>query len=131
MKLILDTQIFIWWDSAPERLSNSVIQLCEDPTNTLVLSVTSVWEMQIKSQLGKLTLDRSLALIIDEHMQTNGLELLPIELPHVVTLEQLPLHHKDPFDRIIVAQAIYEKLTVLGVDSQFAQYSVDVLGRTA
>lgn len=131
MKLILDTQIFIWWDSTPERLSNSVIQLCEDPTNTLVLSVASVWEMQIKSQLGKLTLDRSLALIIDEHMQTNGLELLPIELPHVVTLEQLPLHHKDPFDRIIVAQAIYEKLTVLGVDSQFAQYSVDVLGRTA
>jgi PIN domain nuclease of toxin-antitoxin system len=128
MRFLLDTQIFIWWDSEPERLPPHLLAYCEDPANALVLSVASVWEMQIKSQLGKLDLDRSLAAIIEEHQQENLLELLPIELPHVLALEQLPLHHKDPFDRVIVAQAITEQLTILSVDSQFIHYPVTVYG---
>ncbi|RIK43819.1 MAG: PIN domain nuclease [Chloroflexi bacterium] len=128
MRFLLDTQIFIWWDSEPERLPPRLLAYCEDPTNALVLSVASVWEMQIKSQLGKLDLDRPLAAIIEEHQQENLLELLPIELPHVLALEQLPLYHKDPFDRVIVAQAIMEQLTILSVDSLFAHYPVTVYG---
>ena len=128
MRLLLDTQIFIWWDSEPERLSPRLLAFCEDPDNTLVLSVASVWEMQIKIQLGKLDLDRPLAVIIEEHWQEDLLELLPVELPHVLALEQLPFHHKDPFDRVIIAQAITEHLTILSVDSLFDHYPVTVCG---
>lgn len=126
MRLLLDTQVFIWWDSEPERLPPRLLAFCEDPANTLVLSVASVWEMQIKMQLGKLDLDRPLAGIIEEHRQENLLELLPVELPHVLALEQLPFHHKDPFDRVIVAQALTEQLTILSVDSLLGHYPVTV-----
>ncbi len=84
--------------------------------------------MQIKIQLGKLDLDRPLADIIEEHWQEDLLELLPVELPHVLALEQLPFHHKDPFDRVIIAQAITEHLTILSVDSLFDHYPVTVYG---
>lgn len=127
MRLLLDTQIFIWWDSEPERLTSRLLALCEDPENTLILSVASVWEMQIKRQLGKLDLDRQLSVIIEEHQQKNSLKLLPIELPHVPTLDQLPFHHKDPFDRVIVAQALSENLTILSVDPLLAHYPVTIL----
>ena len=126
MRLLLDTQIFIWWDSEPERLPTRLLSLCEDPTNTLLLSIASVWEMQIKSQLGKLDLDHPLGEIIEEHRHRNLLVLLPIELMHVLALQQLPFHHKDPFDRLILSQALTEELTVLSVDSMFAHYPVTV-----
>ncbi len=129
MKLLLDTQIFIWWDSEPERLPPRLLALCEDPDNALVLSVASIWEIQIKVQLGKLDLDRPLANIVEGHLLENQIELLPIELPHVLALEQLPFHHKDPFDRLIVAQALVERLTILSVDSLFDHYPVTVYGR--
>jgi PIN domain nuclease of toxin-antitoxin system len=103
MRFLLDTQIFIWWDSEPERLPPRLLAFCEDPENELILSVASVWEMQIKAQLGKLELSGSLADILEEDREKNLLELLPIELPHVLALEQLPFHHKDPFDRVILA----------------------------
>lgn len=128
MRLLLDTQIFIWWDSEPERLPPRLLALCEDPENTLVLSVASVWEMQIKMQLGKLDLDRPLAVIIEKHWQEGLLDLLPVELPHVLALEQLSFHHKDPFDRVIIAQGITEHLTILSVDSLFGHYPVTVHG---
>ncbi len=128
MRLLLDTQVFIWWDSEPERVPPRLLALCSDPLNTLVLSVASVWEMQIKSQLGKLDLDRPLATIIEEHLEENQLELLPIDVLHILALDQLPFHHKDPFDRIIIAQALTEELTVLSVDGLFGRYPVPVYG---
>ncbi|NJO84029.1 MAG: type II toxin-antitoxin system VapC family toxin [Blastochloris sp.] len=127
MKFLLDTQIFIWWDGEPEKIPPRLLQLCEDPANTLVLSIASVWEMQIKAQLGKLEIARPLAEIMAEHQQDNLLELLPVELAHVLTISQLPFHHKDPFDRFIIAQALAEQLTLLSVDRVFAQYPVPVL----
>ncbi|MBI1298036.1 PIN domain-containing protein [bacterium] len=126
MKFLLDTQIFIWWDSEPERLPLRLLTFCEDPENTLILSIASVWEMQIKAQLGKLDLKRSLAVILEEHRQENLLELLPIDLPYILALEQLPFYHKDPFDRLIVAQALTEHLPILSVDGVFEQYPVTV-----
>jgi PIN domain nuclease of toxin-antitoxin system len=128
MRLLLDTQVFIWWDSEPDLVPPRLLALCTDPLNTLVLSVASVWEMQIKLQLGKLDLDRPLAAIIEEHLEENQLELLPIDVPHILALDQLPFHHKDPFDRIIIAQAFTEQLTVLSVDGLFGRYPVPVYG---
>lgn len=128
MRLLLDTQIFIWWDSEPQKLSSQVLSLCQDQSNTLVLSVASVWEMQIKSQLGKLDLERPLAEIVESQQLINNVELLPVQLGHVLALQHLPLHHKDPFDRLITAQALAENMVVVSVDTVFPLYPITVLG---
>ncbi len=128
MRLLLDTQIFIWWASEPTKLSAQALTLCQDQTNTLVLSVASVWEMQIKSQLGKLELDRPLAEIVESQQLINHVELLPVQFAHVLALQHLLPHHKDPFDRLIVAQALAENMPVLSVDPVFSLYHVTVLG---
>lgn len=128
MRLLLDTQIFIWWDSEPKKLSDQVLALCQDQAHTLVVSVASVWEMQIKSQLGKLDLDRPLAEIVENQELINQIELLPIQIAHVLALQHLPPHHKDPFDRLIIAQALAEDMSVISIDTIFPLYPVTVLG---
>ncbi len=127
MRLLLDTQIFIWWDSEPQKLSAQALALCQDQTTTLVLSVASVWEMQIKSQLGKLDLDRPLAEIVESQQLINNVELLPIRVTHVLALQHLPPHHNDPFDRLIIAQALVEAMPVVSADTIFPLYPVTVL----
>jgi PIN domain nuclease of toxin-antitoxin system len=127
MKLLLDTQIFIWWDSDSNRLPERYLHLCEDEANSLVLSVASIWEMQIKAQLGKLELDRPLQQIIYEQQEGNHLEILPVEAAHVFGLQALPTHHKDPFDRLLIAQAVIEGMPILSVDAVFGNYPIQVL----
>ncbi|UBF25035.1 type II toxin-antitoxin system VapC family toxin [Kovacikia minuta CCNUW1] len=127
MKLLLDTHTFIWLDSDPIRLSDKVKSLLQDPANTLLLSVVCIWEMQIKSQLGKLQISASLADIISSQQQANGIEILPVILSHVLALESILPHHKDPFDRLLVAQAIIEDATLLSKDSIFGSYPVKVI----
>ncbi len=127
MKLLLDTHTFIWWDSQPARLSPRVLTLCQDQANTLLLSVASVWEIQIKHQLGKLQLAMPLADLIASHQQSNSLRVLPVELPHVLALDNLPMHHRDPFDRLLITQAQVEGIVLLSGDAVFAQYPVEVL----
>ena len=127
MKVLLDTHTFIWWDSNPSRLSSLVLTLCHDPATTILLSVASVWEMQIKLQLGKLILTLPLADIVTSQQQTNGIDILPVALAHVLALQSLPTPHKDPFDRLLVAQANVEGAVLLSADSIFAQYPVTVL----
>lgn len=126
MKLLLDTHTFIWWDSDLSHLSPKAVQLCQDCTNTLVVSVASIWEMQIKLQLGKLTLKFPLSEIIAAQQQTNHIKILPIQLNHVLALESLSFHHKDPFDRILIAQANSEGAILLSCDPIFLQYPVNV-----
>lgn len=127
MKLLLDTHTFIWWDSEPAKLSPQVLALCQDRTNSLLLSVASVWEMQIKLQLGKLKLDLPLAEIIESQQQRNNIEILPVLLTHVLALQSLPAHHKDPFDRLLIAQANVEEAALASSDPVFAKYAVNVL----
>jgi PIN domain nuclease of toxin-antitoxin system len=127
MKLLFDTHAFIWWDSEPAKLSSRVLHLCQDRSNTLVLSVASVWEMQVKSQLGKLTLSASLPDLIEKQKAINSFEILPITLAHVIQLQNLPLHHKDPFDRLLIAQAITENTMILSNDSEVRRYPVNVI----
>lgn len=96
MKLLLDTHTFIWWDSEPAKLSSKALALCQDRANTVLLSVASIWEIQIKLQLGKLKLNLSLVEVIESQQQANNIEVLPITLGHVLALDGLPAHHKDP-----------------------------------
>jgi len=127
MKLLLDTHIFIWWVDEPEKLSTAAISALEDEANELLLSVASVWEMQIKLQLGKLKLSLPLKELVKNQQDTNDLRVSPVALTHVLALDSLPFHHKDPFDRLLIAQCMAEGLTIVTVDSQFSAYSVKLL----
>ena len=127
MRFLLDTHTFIWWDSEPAKLSPQALTLCQERTNSLPLSVASVWEMQIKLQLGKLKLSMPLAEIIESQQQRNNIEILPVLLPHVLALQSLPAHHKDPFDRLLIAQANVEEAILVSNDPVFAQYVVKVV----
>jgi PIN domain nuclease of toxin-antitoxin system len=127
MKILLDTHAFIWWDSDVSQLSPTALQLCQDPANTLLLSAASVWEMQIKQQLGKLKLKLPLREIVQTQQESNGIAVLPVQLAHVLLLEQLPLHHRDPFDRLLIAQANAEQAALLSCDSVFQKYQVNII----
>lgn len=127
MRLLLDTHIFIWWADHPEKLSQAALSALEDEANELLLSVASVWEMQIKIQLGKLKLRLPLRELVKTQQETNDLTVSPVALTHVLALDALPFHHKDPFDRLLIAQSIEEDLTLVSADSQFSAYSVKLL----
>ena len=127
MRLLLDTHAFIWWAEEPDRLSQAALTACLDDRNQLVLSVASAWEMQIKLQLGKMRIGTSLAKLIELQRQVNEIRLLPVELGHVLAIGSLPLHHRDPFDRLIIAQARVEELVVVTTDPLFAAYGAMTL----
>jgi len=127
MRLLLDTHAFLWLDSEPQKLSSAAAGAIKDPANQLVLSVASVWEMEIKRQIGKLRLAGPLAALVESQRTTNRIELLPVELGHVLALGALPVPHKDPFDRLIAAQAAQEGLTLVTSDPIFRQYPVNLL----
>src|SRR5687767_6435678 len=115
MRLLLDTHAFIWWDGEPSKLSPRVLALCKDPANDLVFSVASAWEMQIKIQLGKLSLRLDLPQVVREQ-QASGMGVLPVTLAHVYELQSLPRHHGDPFDRLLIAQARSEGIDIISHD---------------
>lgn len=127
MKLLLDTHAFLWLNDSPEKLSVAARQACEDLDNRLYLSLASVWEIQIKQQLGKLQLNASWLEMIKTQQQDNDLTLLPLELLHIEALNHLPPVHKDPFDRMLIAQAIEESMTIITVDGYFADYPVSII----
>ncbi|MEH2163269.1 MAG: type II toxin-antitoxin system VapC family toxin [Nostoc sp.] len=123
MKVLLDTHIFIWWDSEPEKLSQNILSLLQRTDTKLYVSIVSLWEIQIKSQLGKLTLSQSLEDIYDSQNK-NGISFLSVIPAHVLNLNTLPLHHKDPFDRMLISQALVEGLTLISIDQIFKLYDV-------
>jgi PIN domain nuclease of toxin-antitoxin system len=126
LKLLLDTHTFLWWDNDPSRLSAQALALCSDPAHDLILSVASLWEIQIKRQLGKLELRLPLAEILAHQEATNGLIVLPVTQAEVLALDGLPAPHKDPFDRMLVAHAITERAVLVSVDPIFDSYPVQV-----
>ena len=127
MKLLLDTHVFLWWHGERTKLSPKVLALCEDVTNDMYLSIASVWEIQIKLQLGKLKLSNSLDQIVERERHENAIVLMPIDQMHIYGLTNLPAHHRDPFDRILIAQAQTEALTLLTQDALITQYPVSTL----
>ncbi|MBM3888546.1 MAG: type II toxin-antitoxin system VapC family toxin [Verrucomicrobia bacterium] len=124
MKLLLDTHALLWADSASAKVSPTAQSLLADPANERLLSVASVWEMQIKSQLGKLRLRLPLRDLIAEQVSKNGLRLVDITASHVLEISALPPLHNDPFDRLIIAAARIEGATILTHDSLVRQYPV-------
>lgn len=127
MKLLLDTHVFIWWDSTPSRLSERVQRILQDPSNDVIFSVVSAWEMQIKHQLGKLDLRQPLAAIIEDQCSLNQMSVLPVELDHVLALGALPAVHSDPFDRLLVAQAQVIEAPLVSKDTAVSQYPIRTL----
>ncbi len=124
MRLLLDTHTLIWLASQHEKLSEKARGLILDTENELFLSVASIWEMSIKASLGKLILQQPIAQIINEQIQINGVQLINIESAHALGVASLPWHHRDPFDRLIIAQSQLENLTILGCDSAMNAYDV-------
>lgn len=127
MNILLDTHVLIWSAGDPDRLPTKVVNLLTDTSNTLIFSLASIWEMQIKLQLGKLTLDLPLPELVESQCQTNGLQLLSIETSHIYTLTNLPDRHRDPFDRILIAQAIVEQMPIVSIDAVFDNYPIEKL----
>ena len=126
-KLLFDTHTFLWLDSSPEKLSTVAFKACEEIDNELYLSVVSVWEILIKTKINRLQLQVPIKELIERHRKENDLKLLSVELHHVYALESLPLHHKDPFDRLLIAQAISEQMSLVSVDEKFNQYPVEII----
>lgn len=127
VSLLLDTHAFLWWDNGSVHLSPRVLALCHDPTVTLFLSLVSLWEIQIKSGLGKLSLRLPLRDLVADHQQKNGLRLLPVTLDHLLALDALPPTHKDPFDRLLIAQAQVEGMALASADHVFTSYPVSLI----
>jgi PIN domain nuclease of toxin-antitoxin system len=127
MRLLLDTHTFLWFISGDAQLSTKARDLITDPENEILLSVASLWEIVIKTGLGKLRLAGSFEDIIPQQIELNEIELLGIELGHLRELTRLPQHHRDPFDRLIIAQAIAEEALLVGKDGVFNEYPVRVL----
>jgi len=126
MKILLDTHCFIWWDSEPDKLSARALALCEDPANELTLSVASLWEVQIKESLGKITLSAPIRQLVAGQQNSNGMVVMPVHAHHVYEIAALPKVHGDPFDRILIAQARVEGMCLLSHDAVMRKYPVDV-----
>jgi len=127
MKALLDTHAFLWWITDDERLSPRAVELIGDGANRLFLSAASGWEMAIKAQLGKLELPAPVVAFVDEQLRMNGIESLPILMRHALHVYELPPHHRDPFDRLLIAQAQIEGMPILSSDPQLALYPVEVV----
>lgn len=129
MKLLLDTHTFLWLVVGSPSLSLPAQVALADPANALFLSVASVWELAIKTSRAnpQLKLTDPLAEYIAKWTAAYQLNVLPVELPHALNVVRLPDHHRDPFDRVLIAQALVEGMTIVSGDSKFAAYPVPVL----
>jgi PIN domain nuclease of toxin-antitoxin system len=127
MKALLDTHVWLWWGSAPERLKSKARALIGDRANELYLSSASVWEIMIKAKLGKLELPEPAAVFITSRVARDSLLSLDITQTHAIRAGDLPPYHRDPFDRMIIAQAMIEDIPILTADRRFKQYDVKIL----
>jgi PIN domain nuclease of toxin-antitoxin system len=123
MKILLDTHAFLWFVNDDPQLSLAAKTLMESDVD-LLLSVASLWEISIKIGIGKLELPDLFDVFIPAQLQINEIEILPIELRHLAPLTSLPLHHRDPFDRLLIAQALVEELSIVSADKVFDRYEV-------
>jgi len=127
MKVLVDTHTFIWALCEPDRLTLRVKQLLRSDASELVFSLVSLWEIAIKIETGKLNTIGSSVAYIRDRMNAYSMELLPIRYEHLLQLEALPAHHGDPFDRLLIAQAIAESLPILTHDKKFSRYPVKLI----
>ena len=127
MRVLLDTHVWLWMAAAPERLSPAARALVVAPENELLLSAASAWEIAIKHGLGRLTLPEAPETFVPRVVAQLGVTPLPVHHRHALRVASLPSHHRDPFDRLLVAQAQLEGVPILTADRNFAGYDVPVL----
>ena len=127
MKVLLDTHAFLWSITGDDRLSKTAEKTFLNPDNNLYFSVASFWEICIKLSLGKLSLKRGWFKTIQEEMRINAVQWLPVEMQHCVQLTKLPFHHRDPFDRMLIAQALAEDLQLLSRDGRLSAYEIQLI----
>ena len=123
MNYLLDTQIFLWWLAKDKKLKESIKKIIADPQNTIYVSVTNAWEISIKYKIGKLPLKTTL----EKCFEVTKFPIININLQHILQLDKLPLIHKDPFDRLLIAQSMIENLTLITSDPKIWQYKIDLL----
>lgn len=128
MRLLLDTHAFLWFiirDAIGDaRFSTTARALVEDSANTSSISVASIWEMAIKVSIGKLTFRQPFTTLLPQQLERNGIVLLGITIDHALAVTALPFHHRDPFDRLLIAQAMTEQLPLVSADVVFDSYAV-------
>ena len=124
MRLLLDTHAFLWFIAGDSKLSATARAAIEDPGNEKLVSAGSLWEIAIKISLGKLTLAEPFGVIIPRELARNGFAILPIQPTHADRISRMPFHHRDPFDRLLIAQAQEESLELVSLDPQFDAYGV-------
>ncbi|RDV80486.1 type II toxin-antitoxin system VapC family toxin [Ammonifex thiophilus] len=127
MKILLDTHVFLWWIADDPRLPERVRKVIANKRNTLFFSAASAWEMAIKASLGKLSVPGDLSDFVIEQLRLNNITPLPVRLTHALRIYSLPRIHRDPFDRLLVAQAQEEGLVILTNDAKIREYPVEVV----
>lgn len=127
MRILLDTHAFLWWVTDDEQLSRRARRLLGDGRNEILFSAASAWEISIKSSLGRVTLPDDAERYIAAQLEQNAFGVLPVRLHHALRVATLPALHRDPFDRMLVAQALVEELAILSRDVRLGGYSVRVL----
>lgn len=127
MPLLLDTHAFLWFISGDSQLSATARQLIEDTENDIFISVASLWEIAIKVSIGKLILSAPYDELIPAQITANSFDLLPIEFSALALVTQLPFHHRDPFDRLLIAQAISNGFPIITKDRAFSGYSAELI----
>lgn len=124
MNILLDTHAFLWFIAGSDELSVTARELIEDEENRIFLSAASLWEMAIKVSLEKITLSEPFETLIPEQLSQNGIEILNINTSHAAKIIQLPFHHRDPFDRLLIAQASVENMPIISIDESFDSHEV-------
>jgi PIN domain nuclease of toxin-antitoxin system len=125
MKVLLDTHALIWLIADDDRLSENARQIFLNTENSLFFSAASLWEICIKKSLGKISLKNGWFHTIQEEMEINTIQWLPIEMAHCAEVAEMPFHHRDPFDRMLIAQAITEDMHLLSRDSRLSDYAIE------
>ena len=127
MRLLLDTHTFIWFVTDNPKLSDTSWGLINEADNEILLSTASIWEMAIKQSTGKLSFGLPFRVFIEQQVSFNRIDILNINLDHIEVVVTLPFHHRDPFDRLIIAQAMVEQIPILIADSVFDAYPIQRL----
>ena len=127
MKVLLDTHCWLWWVAVPEKLCGTARRQIADKGNTVLLSAASSWEIAIKYSIGKLKLPELPDEFVPKRLARDNISALAIEHTHALHVAELPLHHRDPFDRLLIAQAQVEGIPIMTVDRQFGPYDVEIV----
>jgi PIN domain nuclease of toxin-antitoxin system len=127
MRYLLDTHTFLWWNMDDAQLSSLAKELIADGNNEIFISAASAWEIAIKTARGRLTLPEDPTRYVSNRLSLHGFQALPVQIHHAVQVYKLPLHHADPFDRLLIAQSQIESMSLISADMEIRKYEIEVI----